>query len=160
MLHGFLSLSLSRLLPVSLSLSSSGSSPCSVAGNCCKWHGLLPSCKLAKYSRKILLAMSFCVFRLAKTFISWSCHSDLGTLLLPHSLAHSLSPSKLTLAVLDSFQFGFVLNAWRIFHILIDKSFCATGLMGFWPSLRYCTRTLCKNIELVWLRGRERSVGG
>lgn len=58
-------------------------------------------------------------------------------------------PLFLTLAVLDSFQFGFVLNAWRIFHILIDKSFCATGLMGFWPSLRYCTRTLCKNIELV-----------
>lgn len=75
---------------LSLSLSSSGSSPspCSVAGNCCKWHGLLPSCKLAKYSRKILLAMSFCVFRLAKTFISWSCHSDLGT--LPHSLFPSL----------------------------------------------------------------------
>lgn len=149
MLHGFLSLF--------LSLSSSGSSPCSVAGNCCKWHGLLPSCKLAKYSRKILLAMSFCVFRLAKTFISWSCHSDFGT--LPHPPPLPL-PILLTLAVLDSFQFGFVLNAWRIFHILIDKSFCATGLMGFWPSLRYCTRTLCKNIELVWLRSRKRSVGG
>lgn len=152
MLHGFLHLS----LPVSLSSSGSSPSPCSVAGNCCKWHGLLPSCKLAKYSRKILLAMSFCVFRLAKTFISWSCHSDLGTLPpLPLPL-----PLLLTLAVLDSFQFGFVLNAWRIFHILIDKSFCATGLMGFWPSLRYCTRTLCKNIELVWLSRSEREGGG
>lgn len=148
MLHGFLSLSLAFSLFHSLFLAVAAvpvQLPATVASGmaCCQaasWPNIAEKyylqCPFASFAlRKLLL-----VEAATRTWALYSCLTPSPT---------PSPPLHLTLAVLDSFQFGFVLNAWRIFHILIDKSFCATGLMGFWPSLRYCTRTLCKNIELV-----------